>query len=146
MQINCCTRPVLLPPFLTSFETRPSVLPHPSFPSGSLFKPPCLLSLLLHVLPPLILISHSATFRFSALFSGPHPWEEGKKQPIFSLSSCIPVPILFSPSAETVPRSSASPGECCAVRTAYSRQRSRCGGGQSEPSNACSEVKLLWLC
>lgn len=45
-----------------------------------------------------------------------------------------------------VPRPSTSLGECCAVRAAYSRQRSRCGGGQSEPSDACSEVKLLWLC
>lgn len=76
---------------------------HPSFPSGPLLSP----RLLLHVFHPLILISHSANNRFSALFSGPFPWQE-QEQAIFLHSFSITVPILFSPLAETVSRSSVS--------------------------------------
>lgn len=61
---------------------------------------------------------------------------------IFLLQSCSH---LLPPSAETIPRISTSLGECCAVRAAYSQQR-WCGGGRSELPDACSEVKLLWLC
>lgn len=146
MQMKCCTRPVLLPPFLTSLETRPSILPHPSFPSGPLFKPPCLLS----SAPAWSPSSHPhlslCSFQIFCSIFWPPSLGGGKQQPIFSHSSSIPVAILFSPSAETVPRSSASLGECCAARTAYPRQRSGGGDAESESSDACSEVGLLWLC
>lgn len=92
MQINSCTTPVLLPPFLTSLETfghaHRSSLTLP-FPLVLSLNRPVSSRLLLHVLPPLILISHCNFQIFCSIFWPPSLGGKEAAHPLtFLLHSC----------------------------------------------------------